>query len=107
MEVSHIGIMPLKDNTATRGKCGFKLIQYLAAALPVIGSNVGMNKLIISEDVGFSINPQEKDEWGKAILAITKTETVWQDYSRAALERWKKSYNSETNLDLWKRILDK
>lgn len=107
MEVSHIGIMPLKDNTATKGKCGFKLIQYLAAALPVIGSNVGMNKLIISVDVGFSINPQEKGEWGKAVLAITKSEAIWQEYSRAALERWKRSYNSETNLDVWKRILDK
>ena len=107
MEVSHIGIMPLEDTVATRGKCGFKLIQYLAAALPVIGSGVGMNKLIISEDVGFSIIPQEKGMWSRAILAITKSETIWQDYSRAALERWRVNYNSEINLDAWKRILDK
>ena len=106
MEVSHIGIMPLEDTIAATGKCGFKLIQYLAAALPVIGSNVGMNKLIISENVGFSINPREKGMWSKAILTITKSEAVWQEYSRAALDRWKMNYNSETNLDVWKRIIN-
>ena len=106
MEVSHIGIMPLEDTIATRGKCGFKLIQYLAAALPVIGSSVGINKLIISENVGFSINPYEKGMWCKAILAMTKSEAIWQEYSRAALDRWRMNYNSESNLDIWKQIIN-
>lgn len=43
----HIGIMPLLDTPWEQGKCGFKLIQYMAAGLPVIGSAVGMNKDIV------------------------------------------------------------
>jgi glycosyltransferase involved in cell wall biosynthesis len=42
-----IGVMPLFDNNWERGKCGFKLIQYMSVGLPVIGSPVGANKDII------------------------------------------------------------
>lgn len=44
---AHVGIMPLLDTPWEQGKCGFKLIQYMAAGLPVIGSDVGMNKDIV------------------------------------------------------------
>jgi len=40
---SDIGIAPLPDTPFTRGKCAFKIVQYMAAALPVIASPVGVN----------------------------------------------------------------
>lgn len=46
-----IGIMPLLDRPYTRGKCGFKLIQYMAAGLPTVSSPVGMNACIIRDGV--------------------------------------------------------
>ncbi|MFI3887648.1 MULTISPECIES: glycosyltransferase [Streptococcaceae] len=55
-----IGIMPLEDNPINRGKCGFKLIQYLNMKKPVIGSNVGVNGEIINKN-GAVINSSE--EW--------------------------------------------
>ena len=42
-----VGIMPLPDTPWERGKCGFKLIQYMAAGLPVISSPVGVNSEIV------------------------------------------------------------
>lgn len=42
-----IGIMPLPDNPWTRGKCGFKLIQYLSLGIPAVASPVGVNTDII------------------------------------------------------------
>jgi glycosyltransferase involved in cell wall biosynthesis len=44
-----IGIMPLSDDPWSRGKCGFKLIEYMACGLPVVASPVGVNASIVSE----------------------------------------------------------
>ncbi len=46
---SHIGLAPLPDNRFARGKCGFKILQYSAAGLPVIASPVGTNAEYIQE----------------------------------------------------------
>lgn len=42
-----IGIMPLPDGPWERGKCGYKLIQYMAAGKPVVASSVGVNAEIV------------------------------------------------------------
>lgn len=46
---SDIGVMPLMDSPWERGKCGYKLIQYMACHLPVVASPVGVNKDIVEE----------------------------------------------------------
>lgn len=42
-----IGIMPLEDSPWERGKCGYKLIQYMACGIPVVGSPIGVNQEIV------------------------------------------------------------
>lgn len=42
-----IGIMPLRDGPWERGKCGYKIIQYMACGLPVVASAVGTNSDIV------------------------------------------------------------
>lgn len=46
-----IGIMPLTDTPVERGKCGYKLIQYMGCGLPVVASPVGVNRDIVAEGV--------------------------------------------------------
>ena len=58
----HIGVMPLKKGPWFEGKCGFKLIQYLACGIPAVASPVGVNPLIVHhEENGFIAGT--KDEW--------------------------------------------
>ena len=63
------GIMPLPDQPFERGKSGYKLIQYMACALPVVASPVGANCDIVSVgDNGFLAAGDE--QWIKALLAL-------------------------------------
>ena len=61
-----VGIMPLPDEPWARGKCGFKLIQYMACGLPVVASPVGVNQQIVEHGVnGFLA--QTPQEWVTAL----------------------------------------
>ena len=58
----NIGVMPLKSGPWFEGKCGFKLIQYLACGIPAVASPVGVNTLIVQhEENGFIAGT--KNEW--------------------------------------------
>jgi glycosyltransferase involved in cell wall biosynthesis len=61
-----LGIMPLPDEPFERGKCGYKLIQYMACGLPVVASPVGKNKEIVEHGVnGFWASTEA--EWLSAL----------------------------------------
>lgn len=48
------GLMPLEDNAYTRGKCSFKMLQYMACGIPVLVSPVGMNRTLLKKsEIGF------------------------------------------------------
>jgi glycosyltransferase involved in cell wall biosynthesis len=58
----NIGLMPLDNNEYTKGKCGFKLIQYMALGIPVIASPIGVNEKVVTQKVnGFLC--QSNEEW--------------------------------------------
>jgi glycosyltransferase involved in cell wall biosynthesis len=49
--VSDIGLAPLPDDRFTRGKCGYKILQYQAAGLAVVASPVGVNAEYVCDGV--------------------------------------------------------
>ena len=61
-----VGLMPLTSTDWTRGKCGFKMLQYMATAVPVIVTPVGVNANILAmANVGFAA--EQESDWYDAL----------------------------------------
>jgi glycosyltransferase involved in cell wall biosynthesis len=61
-----VGLMPLTDDPWSRGKCGFKLIQYMACGVPALASPVGVNSTIVEEGLSGFL-PRTQAEWVAAL----------------------------------------
>ena len=69
-----VGLMPLADTDWARGKCAYKMLQYMAVAIPVIVSPVGMNREVL--DLGdCGLAAQRPDDWYEALKALHDDET--------------------------------
>lgn len=64
-----IGIMPLPDAPWERGKCGYKLIQYMACGLPVVASPVGVNRELVQPGTNGALAESEAD-WENALARL-------------------------------------
>ena len=71
LAASHIGIAPMPDSDWTRGKCGLKVLQYMAASLPVISSPVGANERIVCDnETGLLADGDAA--WTEAVVRLAK-----------------------------------
>jgi glycosyltransferase involved in cell wall biosynthesis len=63
-----VGIMPLTDDDWARGKCAFKLIQYMACGVPVVASPVGANVDVVDSSCGFLAS--DEDAWVSSLRTL-------------------------------------
>lgn len=102
---AHIGIMPLPDNEFTRGKGGFKLIQYMSTAMPVIASAVGFNKQVVTHDFGFLVNEGSPEmTWKDAVMELSSD---WERYARMsknAKDRYDNYFSFDKNKVFWQQL---
>lgn len=89
-----VGIMPLPDEPWARGKCGFKLIQYMAAGLPVVASPVGMNREIVEHGVnGFLA--EDEGAWVRAIDRLRADPELRRRMGRAGRAKVERLYTTD------------
>lgn len=81
-----VGVMPLQDSAWERGKCGYKLIQYMACGLPVVASDVGMNEEIVKAG-GSGYLARSDDEWLEALMALLSDAALCQKFGLAGRQR--------------------
>lgn len=87
----HLGIMPLVDGPWERGKCGYKLIQYMACGKPVIASPVGVNAEIATPDVGLLAT--DDAQWLAALRRLAGDAALRQSLGEAGRTIVERSYS--------------
>jgi glycosyltransferase involved in cell wall biosynthesis len=92
---AHVGIAPMSDDDWSRGKCALKLLQHMAAGLPVISSNTGANaEVVINGETGFVADTI--NEWLEAIDVLQRQPKAARKMGVAGLKHVQEQFNSET-----------
>ncbi len=98
-----VGIMPLPDNAWTRGKCGLKILQYMAIGIPVVCSPVGINKEIVKNGVnGFWAAPEE--EWYERLRTLIENPELRRKVGHQARTTVETSYSLKVCLPILAEI---
>ena len=63
-----LAIAPLTDGPYARGKCAYKLLEYAATGLPIVGSPVGANAAALQRFDGIAVG--SADDWAEALLMV-------------------------------------
>lgn len=101
---SHIGIAPLIDNDWTRGKCGLKLLQYMAAGLPVITSPCGANsEIVVADETGLFADTDR--QWVEAINRLAADTGLRETMGKAGKKRVSERYSISANCKTITRAL--
>jgi glycosyltransferase involved in cell wall biosynthesis len=99
-----IGIAPMTWNRWTAGKCGFKIVQYMAAGLPVIASPVGANsELVIEGQTG--LLPATLADWPAAIAKLADDPSLRARMGAAGRRRAECEFNLQRATDFWVKLL--
>ena len=101
-----IGIMPLIDSEWERGKCGYKLIQYMSCGIPVVGSPVGVNKEIIREGIN-GFKPSNIEEWEKALLKMILNPELRYKMGNMGRKLVEEKYSLRTGYAMWSDQINK
>lgn len=107
LKKAHVGIMPLYDTEFSKGKGGFKLIQYMSIYLPVIASNVGYNKVVVDETCGYLLDDENSQEcWIESLLDLSSSYELYETKCKNARKKYDECFSFDNNLHAWTKILE-
>lgn len=101
----HIGIMPLPDTLWAHGKCGFKLIQYMACSLPVIASPIGVNTEIVDHGENGFLASDTKG-WINAVQQLLQKPRLVQSMGAAGYKKIAQGYCVQVSSSSYLKILE-
>ncbi len=81
----HLGLCPMPDTVWTRGKCPYKVLQYMACGMPWVGSAVGEN-VVMSGGAGQGLCADSETEWFSALRELVGNEFEREELGRRGRE---------------------
>jgi glycosyltransferase involved in cell wall biosynthesis len=101
-----LGLMPLSDDPWARGKCGFKILQYMSAGLPVVASPVGVNTEIIRHDEN-GLLAADHGEWESSLERLIRSVELRRRLGEAGRQTIRQRYDLRSCAVAFRRAIDK
>lgn len=98
-----VGLMPLVDTPWSRGKCAFKLIQYMASGVPVIASPVGMNTEVVTIENGYLA--AESQDWLHFLQVYFENEKMREEHGIKGRSIIENGYTLQGTSKKWLNLL--
>jgi glycosyltransferase involved in cell wall biosynthesis len=106
LQAFDIGIMPLLEDPWSRGKCGFKAIQYMALGIPAVVSPIGVNRDIVEHGVN-GYHATDTQEWVKCLQVLLDNANLRQQLGQAARARVEHHYSVRSAVPKWVEVLQR
>ena len=105
LESADIGISWVPDDPWSRGKCGLKVLQYMAAGLPVVANPVGVQaEMVRHGETGFLCG--SPDEWSAAIGRLSHDPLLRKRMGKAGRKRVESGFSVGVGATVWTNLLD-
>jgi len=100
-----IGMSWVPDDPWSRGKCGLKVLQYMAAGLPVVANPVGVHsEMVLHGTTGFLATTPA--EWTQAVAALVHDPALRRRMGRAGRLRVERDYSVTAGGAAWNGLLE-
>lgn len=100
-----VGIMPLENTSFNKGKCAFKLIQYMACSIPTISTPLSANIKVNRHN--FNLFANSKDEWVNAFSELNKNPKRFKEIGQVNRTIVENHYSIQCNINIYKNIFNK
>jgi glycosyltransferase involved in cell wall biosynthesis len=97
-----VGIMPLRDDERSLGRCGYKAIQYMAVGLPVVTTPVGAATEIV-EDGRNGFHATTCEDWYRQLTILAKNAKLRQSMGKQNRNKVEENFSVQKNVY---RLLD-
>jgi glycosyltransferase involved in cell wall biosynthesis len=98
-----IGLMPLDHSEISKGKGGFKLIQYMGMGVASVASNITINKKIV-DNTNNSFVVESEDDWFNVLKNIMQRKYDLSKIGREARKKILDAYTFDSNIDIYLSI---
>lgn len=94
LSTADIGFSWIPDDAWSRGKCGLKVLQYMAAGLPVVASPVGVHEELLEGEGGYL--PRRTSEWVETVQRLSADAKLRNAKGAAGRRRLEERFHVET-----------
>ncbi len=102
-----VGLMPIEDNIVGRGKCGFKLLQYMGLGVVGVATNVTVNGEIIEDGKnGFLVKP-DNSNWYDVLKKVLSLQEKFSNIGKSARDTVQEKYSFSANAERFAKYLNK